>query len=442
MGEEESPSGKWQKRFSGYREELLRLALLGIPVWAITELNNYLKGKLFNQPWQAVWFLVPIGILVWVLWQGLKGRADFRLDRRFLAFLGAYILLFSIAARSGFLDWSRDLTVFGMQGPRSWLTPVGWGDWRYALAPRKPDPRDELLIVLLEPAAGRSREQARKDIVDLIALAKDNESKGVALDFYFDGDSAIDRLLCHAIANAGIPVIAGYGFDRSKDGRIVESPIPVDLKPCLTEKNLGHLAGFLDTDSVSRLTPLFFRNDPERPSLGLLVAKLLAGDTDLALPSDGLLRFVEPAKEWDPVIFKKLPKSEKDLRLLRQRFVVAGENSDRDSFETPFGRRKGVLIHADQIHSLRQGHFIRAQSWWLGFAFTLAFCYWLAAWCANGAPAARLVLLCAGATVCLVAVAVVSILTGPYWFDVVYPVAAVWLLLPLLLGLRRTIPAK
>ena len=38
-------------------------------------------------------------------------------------------------------------------------------------------------------------------------------------------------------------------------------------------------------------------------------------------------------------------------------------------------------------------------------------------------------------------IAAVSIVVGPYWFDVVYPVVAVWVLLPLLLGARRAIQA-
>jgi hypothetical protein len=44
--------------------------------------------------------------------------------------------------------------------------------------------------------------------------------------------------------------------------------------------------------------------------------------------------------------------------------------------------------------------------------------------------------LCVAATACFGAAAVAGIMVGPFWFDVLYPTAAVWLLLPLLLGLR------
>jgi hypothetical protein len=67
----------------------------------------------------------------------------------------------------------------------------------------------------------------------------------------------------------------------------------------------------------------------------------------------------------------------------------------------------------------------------------LAFCYGLAVWCVSGVAAIRLVWVCVAATVCFAAIAVVGILTGPHWFDAVYATAAVWLLLPLLLALRR-----
>jgi hypothetical protein len=46
-------------------------------------------------------------------------------------------------------------------------------------------------------------------------------------------------------------------------------------------------------------------------------------------------------------------------------------------------------------------------------------------------------LLCAAATLCFAAAAVASILLGPYWFEMVYPTTAVWLWLPLVLGLRH-----
>jgi CHASE2 domain-containing sensor protein len=435
-GPPEEP-GKWAERFSTYQERLLQLALLGVPTLILSKLNDELSGRILEQPWQALWFLLPIGIAVWLLRRDLAGRREFRIDRRLLLFLGAYVLLFSFASQTSLLDWNRNLTVFGRESGRSWLTPVSWGDWRYRLVPKKRD-SDELVIVLLEPAVGKSREVARKEIVDLIAIAAGNGAKGVALDFYFEGESEIDRLLCTVIERSGIPVFAGYGFERFR-GRIAESPTPESLRPCLPAENMGHLAGFIDADGVARLTPLYFLNDETRPALSLLVARSLSGDVGLRLPRDGLLRFVEPAAAHEPLRLADLQTTEAARNLLRNRFVLVGEESKADSFCTPFGRKPGVVIHADAVHSLREAHFIQRQSWWVGLGFILVFCYWLAALCVNGASAARLAVVCGAATVFLVGVSVGAMLVGPLWFDMVYPVASVWLLLPLLLGSRRAI---
>lgn len=437
------PAGKWQKRLADYQEKLLQLALLGIPLAVLGKLNEHLTGRIVAQPWQAVWFLVPLAIVAAVLRSGVVKCSELRLNRRFLAFLGAYLLVFLVAAQTSVLDWRRELTVFGRPASRSWLAPVSWGDWRYQVVPKKADVRDELVVVLLEPARGRDLQDARKEVADLIALAQQSQARGVALDFYFDTPSAIDGLLCHAIERAraaDVPVFAGYGFERI-DGRIAELPTADTLKRCLPASSLGHLAGFLDSDGVARMTPLFFRNDPDRPALSLLVARALAGDASLDLPPDGLVRFVDPAMSHVTVRLAELQQSASSRNLLRGRFVMAGEDSPRDSFETPYGKRAGIAVHATAVHSLRQSHHIRNQPWWLGLAFTLVFCYWAAAWCAAGASALKLTLLAAGATVCLAAVSVAGLATGPYWFDIVYPVAAVWLLLPVLIGVRRALSA-
>ena len=448
-------SPKWKKRFSDYKEDLLKAVLLTVPLALLAKLNEQLSARILSQPWQAAWFLVPIGIAAALLRQRALRNQALHPDRRMLLFLGAYLLLFTVAAQSRVLDVRRELTAFGAPASRRWLTPVSWGDWRYRLVPRVPE-RDQLIVVLLRPGAQRSVLDGRKEVADLIALATQQQARGVALDIYFDEPSAIDPLLCQVVTTAAktMPVFVGYGFAMD-DGRVVELGVPPTLAPCLPQERLAHLAGFLDFDLVSRLTPLFFRGDPNRPALGLAVARALAakplspsatgGQPDRAsldLPDEGLVRFIAPADGGPLTVrFDELQSRARDANLLRGRFVMAGQ-AEQDSFETAFGRQPGIVIHSYVAHSLIESHFIQRQSWWLGFAITLVFCYWLTISCAHGAGTVALVCLCLAATVVVVGVSVASIMVGPYWFDVVYPLAAVWLLLPMLAATRWAIPMR
>jgi CHASE2 domain-containing sensor protein len=440
-------SRKWKKRFADYREDLLKALILTAPLALVARVNEQVGARLFAQPWQAIWFLIPIAIAAALLRHRAVRRHALNPDRRMLWFLAAYILLFTVASQSSVLDVSRELSAFGTTASRRSMTPVSWGDWRYRLVPREAD-RDALIVVLLQPGAGRSVVDARKEVVDLVALATQQQAAGVALDVYFKEASPIDPLLCQVIdlAARSMPVFVGYGFEL-QEGRVVEFGVPSTLQPCLPRERLAHLAGFLDFDLVSRLTPLFFRGDRARPALGLAVATTVhqrssdatgAGDASLDLPDDGLVRFVAPAGGPLVIRFDDLQGRIRDANLLRGRFVMAGE-AEGDSFDTPFGRQPGIVIHSYVAHSLIEGHYIRRHSWWLGFALTLMFCYAMAVWCARGASIGGLVLLCTAATVIVLAIAAVSIVVGPYWFDVVYPMVAVWVLLPLVVGARRAI---
>ena len=442
-------SPKWKKRFGDYKEDLLKAVLLTVPLALLAKLNEQLSARILSQPWQAIWFLVPIAIAAALLRRRAVRDHALHPNRRMLLFLGAYLLLFIVASQSGVLDVRRELAAFGAPASRRWLTPVSWGDWRYRLVPRKPE-RDQLIVVLLRPGSQRSAVDGRKEVIDLIALATQQQARGVALDIYFDEPSAIDPLLCQVVTNAAktMPVFVGYGFTMD-DGRVIERGVPPTLAPCLPRERLAHLAGFLDFDLVSRVTPLFFRGDPTRPALGLAVAQALApkppplspsgaspDHASIALPDDGLVRFVAPADGGPLTVrFDELQNGTKDANLLRGRFVMAGQ-AEQDSFETPFGRQPGIVIHSYVAHSLIESHFIQRQSWWLGFAITVVFCYWLTISRARRAGAVALVCLCAGATAVVVGVSVASIMIGPYWFDVVYPLAAVWLWLPMVAAIR------
>ena len=115
---------KWKKRLNDYKEELLKAVVLTVPLALVAKVNEQISGRLFGQPWQAMWFLVPIAD---------RRRASCGIARcgstpcapigRMLLFLGAYILFFTVASQSSVLDVSRELTAFGAPASRRSITP-------------------------------------------------------------------------------------------------------------------------------------------------------------------------------------------------------------------------------------------------------------------------------------------------------------------------------
>jgi CHASE2 domain-containing sensor protein len=309
------------------------------------------------------------------------------------------------------------------------------GDWRYRLVPKKPLTPSDIVVVTVEPLKGSNAKEGRLQMARLISLASLMKAKGVAFDFFLEGELDIDPLLCSVVRESKVPVYIGYAFSRTRSD-IVRNLPPRSLEACFDDQHMGHLAGFLDVDRVSRFIPLRFQDDAARPALSLRIASALAGN-GIRVPEDGLLRFVEPRTPIPIVRYKDLSSDRDEQRRLTDRFVLVGEDSAGEWFETPFGRKLGVTIHAEAVHSLRNGHFIRPTPWWLGFGTVLVSCYLLTVYAATGAIARKLITYCLLVSGLVVAGSVVAILAGPEWFDVVYPLAALWLLLALLLLFRH-----
>jgi hypothetical protein len=415
----------WQGRLAAYRTQILDKALIGVPLGLVAAAVDWIVRRLISQPWESAFAVVPLALLAWLAARGVARRA-LVVDRRYLLFLGLYVLAFSAAASGTFLDWNRRLVLFEERAPRSWLLPSRFGDWRYAVA-RKWNP-PPLAVVLLAPATGRSQEAARLELVQLIAASERAGALGVAFDFYLEGRTALDPLLCQVVKQATIPVYFGYAF-RSFGGA-------KELQSCLGDERLGHLGAFADHDGVVRLIPMYFGNQ-RRPALSLRVAQTLAGK-DWSPPAHGtLLRFTQPARDYWRVSFQALVDRPSDVELLHQRFVLVGEDSASDSFPTPYGRRPGVLVHADAIYSLVKGASLRASPWWLGLVYSVVSCYLITSLAARGAAVGKLVLWCTALTAGLGLLAVVLAALAGWWFEIAYPLAAVWFLLPLALAFRK-----
>jgi CHASE2 domain-containing sensor protein len=162
------------------------------------------------------------------------------------------------------------------------------------------------------------------------------------------------------------------------------------------------------------------------------------GSNDLPVPNARLLRYLPPGAGALTVIRpEKLDALERNPSVLRDRFLLVGEGSGTDVFKTPFGLLPGTVVHAYAVDSLLASHYITRPPAWLSAFVVFASCYILTLLATLRRSTRALVTAAAGITTAIAVVAAAAMYVSAVWLDVIYAVAATWLLLPLLLGLRR-----
>lgn len=432
----ENPAGE---RLEKYKEKLLELLAIGLPTLLLQGIFKALADRFFDQPWHAVWLAAPLGAVAWIAWRIAKGRKDLALRGSALIFFVAYVAGFALAASTSLLDWNRKLTVFGQPVPRSWLAPNWIGDWRYWLFPRRLLVPDDLILVTRQRPQGDAADVrgARLLLSNLIQLAVNQRAKGVALDFLFLQKSSMDPVLCSRLTAAesiGVPVFLVFPFERAK-ADLVRAPGAEAFDNCVPEDRWGHSAGFVDLDYRARFIPLYFRHQKELPALSLRIAEALAG-REPKVPNDGLLQLMPPRGELPHVSVETLRSDSRSRARLRNRFVLIGEDSERDRWVTPFGTKSGLWIHAAAVHALRHDHFVERAPWWASLGQVFVVCYLLIVRANRGDTSRRLALFCLIASLALGALAAMACFVL-LWLDVIYPVAALWFLLVLVLLRRR-----
>ena len=440
MATEGSPPVNNKSLRSVICEDLLKAALLAIPMLLLGMSVDWLKSKLSIQPGQALWLIIPAIVFLCLFFLNTKKRQQLRFDSRLLVFLVVYILIFFIAAETSLLDWKRSLVGYEKNVPRNFLALNPLGDWHYTFAKEEPANKD-LVVILMKTEA--TVEEGRLRIADLIQLAQTYEAKGVALDFYFEDGSenkGVDELLCSAINSAKaldkpIPVFVAYDY-RVKDDRIDRLPIDPDLKACVPDSSQGHAIGYAEWDGKIRSIPLYFQHDTSLESLSLKVAKAL--DPQIQVPDNGLLQFTKPGKDFPKITLDQLEQSSEEERaVLRSRFILVGEDSPQDSFLTPYGVQPGVVIHANAIHSLRQHSFIHRAVWWVTLVKIFLLCYLNAVLTYRDARIRTLILVNLAFSLLIWLLSALSMYLWLTWIDLAYPLVASWLFLLILINWRR-----
>jgi CHASE2 domain-containing sensor protein len=421
------------------RKDLRKSLALALPTLLIGMSVGWLKDRIGNQPGQALWIVIPGIILLSLIFLRATTRQKLRLGWPFLVFLPIYILIFSIAAQSSLLDWKGSLVGYEKIAPPNFLALNRLGDWHYWFATEEPADKD-LVIVWLKRS--ETVEEGRLQIADLIQLAQDNGAKGVALDHYFENgteDKDVDNLLCEAVDSAGkrndpLPVFVAYDY-KLKDGRLDQLPIDPDLKRCFPETTQAHLVGYAEWDGMVRSVPLFFRGNRESESLSLKIARKL--DSQVKAPDNGLLQFIKPEQDFPALTYEELEQgSDEDRAILRGRFILVGENSEQDSFRTPYGTQPGVVVHAYAIQSLRHNHFITRAPWWTSLLMIFLLCYFMMVLTSRGVRNLKVIAVNLAFSVFIVAIAIVAMYLWLTWIDLVYPLLATWVFLIALLVMR------
>jgi CHASE2 domain-containing sensor protein len=249
----------------------------------------------------------------------------------------------------------------------------------------------------------------------------------------------MDPVLCATLTAAkaaNVPVFLAFPFERV-GGELVRKSAAKALEGCVPGDAWGHPVGFVDLDHEARFIPLYFRHQKELPALSLRIATALAG-REPEVPANGLLQLVAPRDALPQVTVETLQHDPSKRAVLRDMFVLIGEESERDRWDTPFGRKSGVWLHAAAVQALRHGHFVERAPWWAGLGLLFVACYLLITRAGRGDPPRRLALFCLIASLAIGALAAAACL-ALLWLDVIYPVVGLWLLLGLALVRRRWI---
>jgi len=402
--------------------ERWRILLWAIPAGALALLVAQAAGPFSDRPWATLALLVPLAIAIFTLGRPLWRERRIVMGGGFMLFFLAYFAFFTIAAGTRLLDGRRALIAGYEDAVPSNFLGLNWlGDWRYLVAPEAP-PAVDFAVITVPSFEGRELIETRRELAALIRIALDEEARGIAFDYFFEGPSDADAILCFWIGrarDAGMPVLLGYRLVQ-QDGAMVRPQLPPVLRECVRDDELASLMGVLEADQRIRMVLASRPDDPAAPSLARRVATLVAGDA-VRVPRDGLIQFVPPST--GPVQVAA-PIDAEERPLLRDRFLFAGALRQGDIRDTPFGRTPGVMLHAYAAHSLRTGEFIVRLPLAGTLAILFVLCWVLTLVQARGGGPAALVQAALIEVAALSAGAALAMRAGLLWVDVAYPFAA------------------
>jgi CHASE2 domain len=449
---DKSSAESLEQRVTRYREKVIEAAILAVPLSLIAATQSWINTRLLAEPWRILWVLVPLAAVTWLTWRTVVRPQQRDLDWRWFVLLALFCSVFALAGASDLLVWKRAPRSGGYydqlhEQTRGWLAPVWLGDWRYSLVRRAPSQLSGVVLILEEDAAGTPKESLRVRDRRLIELARIGGARGIAFDVAYQGRTRVDSVYCAAVERAkhersGFRVLSAYDLTPSPGDLLPRRPPLAQSKlvlPCLPASEQGHAMGLAEGDGIVRSIPLQWERE-DAPAFSVRIAEALRGSAKPSLPEDQLLRFTAPYDDLQIIEGKRLGDIERSPEQLDGYFLIVGERSPADTFKTPFGRLPGAVVHAYAVHSLLSGAYIRRPAAvWSAF-IVFAGCYALTLFAAKRPSPRRLVVVACVLTGIIGVFAAAAIYFWRVWLDVIYGVAAIWLLLPLLIVARRVLP--
>ena len=392
------------------------------------------------------WWLAMAPVLVAILagiWLRRRGKATGSLALKGPLWLIVILWALGVMATAGPDLLTKDQTpMLGVQAntASNFLGMIRFGNWRYILAPR-PRPVPDLIVVTLPDQ--HSIEDRRSDLRLLIASARKHGARGLALDFRFLTPTAVDDAICRQVRDslsAPMPIIVGQDFQMLADGDLARVPLPETLGACFpVDSSQGHIVVHGDPDGRVRALPLGLRGDPTRPALSVRIARLLARpDREVRMPRSPVLMPIPPEPKIPRIAFAALQRDTLALERLRDRIVVVGEDSGRETFDTPWGDVLGVELHAQAANALVTGRYFRTFARWPALIALLVAGYLIAYLVSEGTQPRTVLGASLALTTIWVAIAGIAALQA-VWIDLVHVLFGFWVLVLGLLFWRQVV---
>jgi hypothetical protein len=445
---------KLQRFLDGCRGKLLETAVIGVPTAIFTLICDRIAKHVLDSPRQVLWVVLPCALLAWIAWRLAREQPLRKLNWRLLLFCSLYSVIFALASTAQLTAWKRHPVAGNDAAHQSWTSvfPIRWGDWRYRYfvhdppAPRAPP----IALLLIEQPPHANKDQLRNRDVTIIALAKRGNVAGLVFDFIYRGPSDVDAYFCKDIRSftdkkedVQRALVTAYEVRPIPEfNRYERSPRSDEQPPCLVQSQQGHAMGLADVDGLVRGIPLFWES-PQRkhPALSWqLTTQLKKQQQEKARePADLFLRIL-PAPKDAIAIYTSQQTLSQHPDLLSGAILVVGDQSTGDQFHTPFGDVQGAKLHAFAIYDLVNGYALTRPPQWLYALFIIAICTLGTVYASGSASLPRMLIGAAAMTAFILLLSASVMYFLSIWFDAIYPIAAIWLLIPLMLLLRRRHP--